>query len=590
METRKNKISLLKKTMKKTFTLVALSLTCLVTNVNAQFHTWTKLNEGDVNGGEAHPEFVRTNENASTAVIQVGRFVGTVDFDPTAGTNPMSTLSNDIYENTDWYIQKLDLSGNVLWTRFIQMDDAQDNLEIVDVEVDDDGGVTLLGNFVGGFDVNPGAVTNVVNAIGPDENLLLLKLNAGGVFYFEQHFEGLTGLGLEVSGTDIYVAGDIYGTVDLDYSAGVTENVTSNFGSKIIISLGGTGTYYSNILLEGYYLGNFAFHFKHDMNSFYIFGGLTGGTIDFDFGPGNATVSSTPGMQKYFVVKISELTGEFETVDIISTNVTFSSSEFFKAVDIKFGKMFLAGEFTNDIDFETGTPAVSLSTTSGSELAYLACIDLSSFSLLWAKQFEKTNPVAEGASDLVVGYNSDKVYLTSNYVSAGTDVSGNGTDVLTVSKDVITIFDKNGSYLGKKEYPSSGGPNRLAVLDNDEELFAAGYYTNTIFDLNPDAGTFIPSSEDGSFISRFSATNIAGLETKSTELLSIYPNPASSVILIDGQFTENMMYTIQSIEGLIVASGTNTNNPISIESLPNGVYFLKFETSEFSQAIKFIKQ
>ena len=50
------------------------------------------------------------------------------------------------------------------------------------------------------------------------------------------------------------------------------------------------------------------------------------------------------------------------------------------------------------------------------------------------------------------------------------------------------------------------------------------------------------------------------------------------------------MYTIQSIEGSIVASGTNTNNPISIESLPNGVYFLKFETSEFSQAIKFIKQ
>ena len=78
METRNNKISLLKKTMKKTFTLVALCLTCLVTNVNAQFHTWTKLNEGDVNG-EAHPEFVRTNENASTAVIQVGRFVGTIE-------------------------------------------------------------------------------------------------------------------------------------------------------------------------------------------------------------------------------------------------------------------------------------------------------------------------------------------------------------------------------------------------------------------------------------------------------------------------------------------------------------------------------
>lgn len=575
--------------MKKTFTLIIIGITCSFTPLNAQFHNWTKLNEGDVNGGEAHPEFVRTNENSSNSVIQVGRFVGTVDFDPTVAVNSMSTLSNDIYENNDWYIQKLDLSGNVLWTRFIQMDDAQDNLEIIDVEVDDDGGVVLLANFIGGFDVNPGAVTNVVNSIGPDENLLILKLNAGGVFYFEQHFESLVALGLEMSGTDFYVAADMYGTVDLDYSSDVA-NVTSNLGSKIIISLGGTGTYYSNILLEGYYLGNSAFHFKHDMNSFYIFGGLFGGTIDFDFGPGNATVSSTPGMQKYFVVKISELTGEFETVDIISSNVSFGSSEFIKAVDIKFGKLFLAGEFTNDIDFETSTPAVSLSTASGSELAYLACIDLSSFGLLWAKQFEKTNPVAEGASDLVVGYNSDKVYLTSNYVTAGTDVSGNGTDVLTVSKDVITYFDKDGNYLGKKEYPASGGPSKLAVLDNDEELFVAGYYTNNIFDLNPDAGTFIPSGENGSFISRFSATNIAGLESTSSESLSLYPNPASSLIAIDGLSSENSSYKILTIDGMTVAAGTTSNtDPISIDALPAGVYFLKFETNQINQAIKFIK-
>jgi Secretion system C-terminal sorting domain len=577
--------------MKKTFTLLAFSLTCFVTDVNAQFHAWTKLNEGDINGGEAHPEFVRANENTSSTVIHVGRFAGTIDFDPTATVSAVSTLSNDIYSNNDWYIQKLDLAGNVLWTRFIQMDDAQDNLEIIDVEIDDDGGVVLVANFIGGFDVNPGAVTNVVNSIGPDENMLILKLNAGGVFYFEQHFESSVALGVEISATDIYVAGEIYGTVDLDYSSGTVENVTSNLGSKIIITLGGNGTYYSNILLEGYPLGNFGFHFNYDSNSFYVFGGLFGSTVDFDFGPGSSVVTPSPSLREYFVAQISSLTGGFEDVHIINTTAPSYINSTIAQVDIKYGKMYFAGEFTNDIDFETSTPAVSLSTTSGSEREYLACIDLSSFSLLWAKKFETTNVLAQDPSDLKVAFNSNKIYLNTNYVPVGTDLSGNGTDVLTASKDVITIFDKDGNYLGKKEYSAFGGPNKLAVLDNYEELFAAGYYTNTIFDLNPDAGTFIPSSENGGFISRFSATNIAGLETKSTDLCSIYPNPATSTISIEGLSLENTSYSIQTIAGSVVANGSvSENNPISIEALPTGIYFLQIEINHINQSIRFIKQ
>lgn len=68
-------------------------------------------------------------------------------------------------------------------------------------------------------------------------------------------------------------------------------------------------------------------------------------------------------------------------------------------------------------------------------------------------------------------------------------------------------------------------------------------------------------------------------------IISLYPNPASSFIYFNG-LTKNQNYIVYNTIGSKILSG-NTNKEINIQGLTNGVYLLKFENGTTK---KFIKQ
>jgi hypothetical protein len=84
--------------------------------------------------------------------------------------------------------------------------------------------------------------------------------------------------------------------------------------------------------------------------------------------------------------------------------------------------------------------------------------------------------------------------------------------------------------------------------------------------------------------------NGLGIQVLSDEVLSVYPNPANSILNINfpGGF-KNQNYSIYDVSGKLVLNGVINQNSINIESLTDGIYFLELNSDKNSDRMKFIK-
>jgi hypothetical protein len=111
---------------------------------------------------------VDANENVYTT----GEFYGTVDFDPGAGTNYLTSSGF-----SDIYYQKLDPNGNFLWaTKFgdISTDLGQG------ITVDVNGTICATGYFGSTVDFDPGPETTNLTAIGANSEIFIQKFSQPG--------------------------------------------------------------------------------------------------------------------------------------------------------------------------------------------------------------------------------------------------------------------------------------------------------------------------------------------------------------------------------------------------------------------------
>jgi len=75
----------------------------------------------------------------------------------------------------------------------------------------------------------------------------------------------------------------------------------------------------------------------------------------------------------------------------------------------------------------------------------------------------------------------------------------------------------------------------------------------------------------------------------SDRLVSIYPNPASEFLTIQG-LSENTAYTIKDISGKLIRSGIiSENENVDISDLKSGIYFIDFKCTDSNIVQEFIK-
>lgn len=244
--------------------------------------------------------------DSSGGVVLVGEFTGTVDFDPSSRKYSASTGS---YSQWASYVLNLNSSGNFKWVNtFVGTAGAGEN-DASAVDVDASGNIIVGGRFAGSVDFKSGTGTSILTEGGAGASYVT-KLNGNGGFVWAKAFGGgsttadysfLYSLTVDPLGS-IYIAGRFKGTVDFDPTSNV-QNRTATIGGNdmYVVSLSSSGALSWFETIGGGNLLPTSIEVGTD-GSIYVSGRFNG-SIDFDPGMNEHTLSTNGSLNKGFVVR-----------------------------------------------------------------------------------------------------------------------------------------------------------------------------------------------------------------------------------------------------------------------------------------------
>lgn len=503
---------------------IILLLISVFSNLNAQNPTFEWANQmGGVLDSKGWSIITDNNGN----VYSTGSFLGTVDFDPGAGT--MNLTSNG---SQDIFIQKLDTDGKLLWVKQI----AGVGIGLgVSIKVDPSGNVYTTGYFEGVTDFDPGTgVRNLTSNGGRD--IFIQKLDDKGNLLWVKQMGGTNrdvGVSMAIDNVSIYITGYFQGVVDFDPGTGV-KNLTSNGDNDIFIQkldsngnllwvkqIGGPGddrAQASTLDLQG---------------NIYITGGFSG-TVDFDPSSGSSSLNST-GSQDAFIQKF-DTAGNFLWVKHISGNLFKVGSSI--ATDA-LGNIYSVGYFLGAVSFEQGSNSTTLVSNGGYDM--FICKHKTDGSLIWLKQ------IGGLSSDFVLSMSIDAsagLYFTGSFRQTVDFDPGVGDNVLTANggSDIFILrLDSAGNYSWAK---SIGGLNldeaRSITNDNRGGILTTGSFQNAV-DFNPGTGVANLSSigNNDIFIQklRFCPISVSSI---TEDVCNGYRSPSGKLIMSSGTFEDTI--------------------------------------------------
>ena len=353
--------------------------------------------------------------DAQGNVYTTGYFVGTVDFDPGAGTVNLTSQGG-----SDIFIQKLDALGDLVWAKSVGGTGNDNGRSIA---VDAQGNVYTTGDFRGIVDFDPGAGTADLTSQG-ENDVFIQKLDALGDLIWaksvgETSYDYGYSIAVDVLG-NVYTTGYFSGTVDFDPGAG-TVNLTSQGGNDIFIqkldalgdlvwakSVGGTGNDNGrSIAVDA-------------QGNVYTTGDFRG-TVDFDPGAGIVNLTSQGGSD-IFIQKLDAL-GDLVWVKSMGGNSTDFGESI--AVDSQ-GNVYTTGDFRGIVDFDPGAGTTNL-TSQGEIDFFIQKLDALG-NLVWAKSVGGTSN--DGGNSIAVDAQGN-VYTTGYFWGTVDFDPGAGTAYLT---------------------------------------------------------------------------------------------------------------------------------------------------------------
>jgi hypothetical protein len=368
------------------------------------------LNKWDASGNPVWAAFVAgTGHDANHAValdgdgnVYVsGAFSDTVEFDPgnTAGDRTSAG-------STDAFVVKYDSAGDFVWVKGVGGSSGEGAYGLT---VDPSGNLYLTGIYAGTVDFDPGVGVSSLTSAG-FADVFVLKLDGDGDFVWAKSMGGAAGensfdIAVDASG-NVFTTGFFNDTADFDPGAG-TSSLTNNgqadifiskldnsgnflwakqvgdteFDSGIEITVDGNGNAYLsgyvnfNILISkldpagnslwtnvmGGLGADIAYGIALDQYANVYITGEFGGTVDFDPGAGISDLTSAGG-NDVFVSKL-DTDGNF----LWAKQLGGTSMDLGEGIVVRNdGSLYLAGVFSDTVDFDLGTGTSTL--TSGGNL------------------------------------------------------------------------------------------------------------------------------------------------------------------------------------------------------------------------------
>jgi hypothetical protein len=187
---------------------------------------WAKSFEG-TNTGYANDAVV----DSSGDIYITGSVVGTVDFDPGAGTFNL-TAANGAQGS---FVSKIDSSGDFVWAKGFGLTSFA---YTESVKLDSSGNIYTTGSFFGTANFDPGAGTFNLTSAGSGD-IFVSKLDSSGNFLWAKSFGGSSddfgySVSIDSSG-NIFTTGYFAGTADFDPGDGIT-NLTSAGNRDVFVS------------------------------------------------------------------------------------------------------------------------------------------------------------------------------------------------------------------------------------------------------------------------------------------------------------------------------------------------------------------
>jgi hypothetical protein len=479
-------------------------------------------------------------------IYTTGHFENTVDFDPSASTYTITSLGLQ-----DVFINKLDPSGNFIWTKVLG--GANSNVPY-SIDVDATGNVHTAGYFSGNIDLDPSASTYTINGLGGFD-IFISKLDAFGNFLWGKSIAGTSNeiayaITTDASG-NVYTTGYYAGTVDFDPNAGSSPKTSSGNQPDVFISkLDASGNYVNAIGLVGNWTTNQGNSIKVNNTGEVYIGGAFDATIDFDPGTGTANLGTTAvGDVDIFIAKYDASLNYIWAKRIGST-----SDESCLGIDLDASdNIYATGYFRGTVDFDPNAGVFNMGTAGSNATYFLKLNPLGNF--IWARNIA----AASGNSGNGIVVNSLNDVYTVGGFAGNVDFDPNtGTYTLTAVGSNDTYVHKMSQCIAyASPVNTTPIPNLTFCQNQATTLTATGTGTVNWFATSTSTAvlgtglTFVtPTLSAGSFTYYASTTNTCGLASIRTPF-TMTVNAMPSITVNSGSICAGNSFTINP-------SGANT--------------------------------
>ncbi len=296
--------------------------------------------------------------DGSGNVYTTGRFQSTVDFDPGAGTQNLTSNGNH-----DIFVLKLDGNGDYVWAKGIGGIAEDYSFAIT---VNGVGNVFLTGTFAGTVDFDPGPGTSTLTAYNSSFDAYVCRLDATGAFLWAGQLGGSgydSGQSIAVdSQGNVYSTGSFVDTADFDPGPG-TYNITSSYSAAYLSKLDASGNFiWARAFLGEISTGNGIAAAGRD----YIYiTGYFNGPVNFD--PGFSDFSMTSSGTDAYVAKLNTAGGFGWAKQLVGgPSSPYGVSRGTEIATNANGDIYTTGYFSYEVDFDPGPGTFPIDTGSSS--------------------------------------------------------------------------------------------------------------------------------------------------------------------------------------------------------------------------------
>ncbi len=557
--------------------LIGWASLCKAQNGNLE---WIKAYGQNSNVDLANSIAVDNNSN----IYVVGSFYGTIDFDPGAGQE----LKTAVSDQNDAYLLKLDPFGNFLWVKTFGSSLSDD---IESIAVDDLGNIYFFGRTFGQVDVDPGA------GVETRTGLFLVKLNANANYVWSYTIEsglmevgGPKAIGVDAKG-NIAICGNVAGITKFGASGSNPQTITTVAVTPdaYVVKLDNSGK-----LLWYRTLGDerndgftsVAFDNQGNLN---VIGDFAG-KIDVDPGPMVKYIESNIPSDRDGLIMQYDSLGNYNWSYVLSPSTVDCKSV---AVNSS-NDLYVVGNFKDSVRFDILNPN-NLSITGTNVDDDMFMLNLSQQGQFkWAKHI-KTVGLYDVLYAVAIDKN-DNVYATGEFSGSANfsngfskTSNGNSSDLL------IWKLDKSGNTKWVNSYGSMQRELGSSItVDQNDYVYTTGVFSDSV-NFGTSLNKEFVTSNGGldCFVLKINQYPTSVNEIGTDRFFSIYPNPVKS----GGEFIVqmpdnnengmNIVWELVSVEGKVLDSGAAADmNSIRIKAPSNsGVYLIVFNDGQ-----KFVNQ